>query len=173
MGHASRINSRPERQTGHIVRDSAFGLAPDLLEPVVQLTNRIWTGSSVNPALLEMVRLRNARTVNCTICKATRYAQAKADGLDENKVGKVADGYLDSDLSVREKLALEFTDVYLKNPAGASPDLLARLRTEFSDAQIADMAVALTTFHAMSRCAVSLGGLPESLPVFEMSVPSI
>ena len=32
------------------------------------------------------------------------------------------------------------------------------------------MAIGLTTFHALSRCAVSLGGMPESLPVTQMSV---
>jgi len=33
------------------------------------------------------------------------------------------------------------------------------------------MAIALSTFHALSRCAVSIGGMPESLPIIEMSVP--
>jgi hypothetical protein len=33
------------------------------------------------------------------------------------------------------------------------------------------LAVGLAAFNASSRCAVSLGGMPESLPVMEISVP--
>lgn len=171
MSRKARVTAPAGPKTGHVVRDSAFGLAADLLNPVVLLANRIWSASSVNPAMIEMLRLRNARTVNCTICKATRYEEALRDGMTEEKLAQVADGYQESGLSEREKLALEFADAYLKNPAGASPALLTRLRGHFSDRQIGDMAVALTTFHAMSRCAVSFGGMPENLPVFNMSVP--
>ena len=172
MGKQARVSRTPAPKTGHVVRDSSFNLAPDLLEPVVLLINRVWSASSVNPALLEMLRLRNARTVNCVACKAVRYDEARQDGMTEEKASRIDDGYPNSDLSEREKLALEFADVYLKDPAGASPALLQRLRAVFSERQIGDMAVALTTFNAMSRCAVSLGGMPESMPVFSMAVPT-
>lgn len=171
MTRKARVTAPTGQKTGHVVRDSAFGQASDLLDPVVRLSNRIWSASSINPALIEMLRLRNARTVNCTICKATRYEEARHDGMTEEKLDQVADGYQDSDLSEREKLALEFADAYLKAPTSAGPELLARLRGHFSDHQIGDMAVALTTFHAMARCAVSFGGMPENMPVFSMSVP--
>lgn len=167
-----RVTVPSSPKTGHLIRDSAFGLATDLIEPVVRLAHLHWTASSINPGLLEMLRLRNARTVNCVICKSTRYDNARQDGATEEKLALVDDGYQDSNLDRREKLALEFADAYLRDPDRASPDLMARLREEFSSRQIGDMAIALATFHAMSRCAVSLGGIPESMPVFSISPPS-
>ena len=119
-----------------------------------------------------MLRLRYARTVNCVICRSTRYDEARRDGMTEEKLAQVEDGYRESQLDPREKLALEFADAYLRNQDDASPALMARLGKEFSNRQIGDMAIALATFNAMSRCAVSLGGMPESMPVFTLPLPS-
>jgi alkylhydroperoxidase family enzyme len=127
---------------------------------------------AVRPALLEIVRLRNARTVNCTICKAVRYDVARADGLTEDKVDRIADGHQDSALDGMEKLALAFADAYLFQPNGVTADLAARLNAGFTAAELATLAIGLATFNASSRCAVALGGLPESMPVTEISVPA-
>ena len=66
---------------------------------------------------------------------------------------------------------VSFADVYLRHPERFDPALVTALKQEFTREELAHMAIALTTFHALSRCAVSLGGMPESLPVMEMSVP--
>jgi alkylhydroperoxidase family enzyme len=170
MGAVARVTNT-NTGTGNVIRDSAMGLVPETVDAFANLNKALWTNGHVRPALLEMLRLRNARTVNCVFCKSVRYDVAKADGLTEDKVDKIADGHAESGLSNAEKLALAFADVYLFDPKGMSADLWARLRDEFSDAQIAAMAVGLATFNASSRCAVSLGGMPESLPVMEISVP--
>jgi alkylhydroperoxidase family enzyme len=144
---------------------------PETVDTYAVLNKSLWTNDHVRPAIVEMVRLRNARTVNCVFCKSVRYDVAKADGLSEDKVDHIANGYEDSDLSDVEKTALAFTDAYLFDPKGVTPALKARLEATFNKAEIATLAVALATFNASSRCAVSLGGMPESLPVSEISVP--
>jgi alkylhydroperoxidase family enzyme len=100
-----------------------------------------------------------------------RYDIARADGLNEDKVRQIEDGYESSNLSAREKLALTFADLYLRDPGRLDAALAAALRREFTTEQLCHMAIALTTLHALSRCAVSLGGMPDSLPVTEMGVP--
>jgi alkylhydroperoxidase family enzyme len=170
MGLIARVTA-PKTQTGNVIRDSAMGLVPETVDAFAVLNKSVWKSEHVRPAMLEMVRLRNARTVNCVFCKSVRYDIAKADGLSEDKVDNIADGYEDSNLSDMEKAALAFTDAYLFDPKGVTPELKARLKATFTEAQIATLAVALATFNASSRCAVSLGGMPESLPVMEISVP--
>jgi alkylhydroperoxidase family enzyme len=122
---------------------------------------------------LEILRLRNARTVNCVFCKSVLYDLAKQDGLTEEKVSRIDDDFSTSDLSEIEKLTLAFADVYLRAPEHFDPQLIAKLREHFSEEQICHMAISLTTFNATSRCAVSLGGMPESLPVMEMQLPPL
>lgn len=156
----------PEARTGNVIRDSALGLVPETVEEIITLNGAVWQRSLVAPTLLEMLRLRNARTVNCVYCKAVRYEVARADGLTEARAAKVDAHYEQSDLSEREKLTIALADAYLGFPAGMSPQLAARLPAEFSAEQIASMFVALMTFNFTSRTAVSIGGMPEDpLPV--------
>lgn len=167
---APRVGT-PANKTGHIVRDSSLGLATQTVDALIDLNNAIWRRSSVRHALLEMLRLRNARTVNCVFCKSVRYDVARADGLDEDKVARITDGFADSDLSAIEKCVLAFADVYLQHPAQFPPALLGQLREFFTAEQIAHLAISIAGFNAMSKCAVSLGGMPESLPVMEIPLP--
>jgi alkylhydroperoxidase family enzyme len=138
---------------------------------LIRLNSAVWHNPVLKPSMLELIRLRNARLVNCVFCKSVRYYVAKADGLTEDKVAQIADGYEDSNLSQRQKLALTFADAYLKNGGEISAANAQALRAEFSEEELAHMAVALVSFNAASRCAVSLGGMPEDLPVFEMQLP--
>jgi alkylhydroperoxidase family enzyme len=170
MGIVARVNP-PKMQTGNVIRDSAMGLVPETVDLFATLNKTVWRNGLVRPALLEILRLRNARTVNCVFCKSVRYDIAKADGLSEEKVDNIADGFEGSSLSDREKAALAFADCYLFDPKGMTPALTARLKSIFSEAEIATLAIALATFNAASRCAVSLGGMPDSLPIMEISVP--
>src|SRR5215475_1893144 len=147
MGLIARV-SAPKQQTGNIIRDSAMGLVPETVDTYAVLNKSLWTNDHIRPAIVEMVRLRNARTVNCVFCKSVRYDVAKADGLTEDKVDRIADGHQDSTLTDTEKLVLAFADVYLFDPKHTSPELVARLKAHFSDAEIATLAVSLATFNA-------------------------
>jgi alkylhydroperoxidase family enzyme len=165
--------SGPGTQSGNVVRDSAMGLVPETVDEILALNGHVWRESRVPPALLEILRLRNARTVNCVFCKSVRYDVARLDGLTEERAALVADGYEQSALARREKLAIALADAYLGFPAGVDAGLAARLGAEFTAAEIASMLVALVTFNFTSRTAVSIGGMPEDpLPVTVVSVDS-
>jgi alkylhydroperoxidase family enzyme len=169
-GHARA--GTPGTSTGNVIRDSSLGLVPDTLDSLIALQSQIWNGSSLKPALLEMLRLRNARTVNCVFCKSVRYDVARQDGLTEAKIEQIDDDFRNSSLPDAEKLLLAFADVYLLDPQSVDPRLISQLREHYSEEQLCHAAIALGTFHAMSRCAVALGGMPEALPIIEMSPPS-
>ena len=156
--------------SGNPIRDSALGLVPQTVGEIVALNDAVWQRSLVSPTLLEMIRLRNARTVNCVYCKAVRYEVARADGLTEARATLVDAGYEESALTQREKLAIALADAYLGFPAGMNAELAQKLAREFSAEQIASMFVALMTFNFTSRTAVSIGGMPEGpLPIVLMA----
>jgi alkylhydroperoxidase family enzyme len=158
--------SAPPKRTGNVIRDSALGLVPETLEQIIELNGAVWQRSLVSPTLLEMLRLRNARTVNCVYCQAVRYEVARADGLTEARAAMIDANYAHSDLAGAEKLAIAFADAYLGFPAGMTPSLATAVAAEFSPQQIASMFVALMSFNFTSRTAVSIGGMPEGpLPV--------
>lgn len=159
--------------SGNPIRDSALGIVPETLEAIVRLNAEIWRHSLVSPALLEVIRLRNARTVNCVYCKSVRYEMARQDGLTEERAAMVDAGYENSTLRPQEKLAIALADGYLGYPAGITAELAAALKQTFSPAQLASMLLALMTFNFTSRTAVSIGGMPqEPLPVTVLPLSS-
>ncbi|WP_150292855.1 carboxymuconolactone decarboxylase family protein [Sphingobium estronivorans] len=161
----------PGTQTGNVIRDSAMGLVPETVSHIIALNGSVWRDSLVTPSLLEIVRLRNARTVNCVICRSVRYDVARQDGLTEDRADMVADGYEQSALTTREKAALTLADSYLGFPAGVNADAAKQITGEFSEAEIASLLVALMNFNISSRTAVSIGGMPENpLPIMEVSL---
>lgn len=163
--------SGPSEKTGNVVRDGAMGLVPETVSEIIKLNGLVWRESIVPAAILETIRLRNARTVNCVYCKAVRYDVAVADGFTEDRAQMVNDGYRDSALPPREKAAITLADAYLGYPAGADARARDEIRAEYSQAEIASMLVALMTFNFASRTAVSIGGMPKhDLPVMPMSV---
>ncbi|MGO9804436.1 MAG: carboxymuconolactone decarboxylase family protein [Steroidobacteraceae bacterium] len=154
----------PATRTGNTIRDSALGLVPETVAEIVGLNDAVWQKSLVSATLLEVIRLRNARTVNCVYCKAVRYEVARADGLTEARATMIDADYQTSALSAREKLAIALADAYLGFPAGVTPQLAAALAREFSPEQIASLFVALMSFNFTSRTAVTIGGMPEDPP---------
>jgi alkylhydroperoxidase family enzyme len=162
----------PSASTGNVILDSPMGLVKETVNEIAAANSDVWRKSLIPPSLLEIIRLRNARTVNCVFCRSVRYDVARKDGLTEDRASMVEDGYQNSVLSEREKLAIALADGYLGFPARIDKGLAAKLSAAFSEAEIASMMVALMTFNFASRCAVSLGGMPEegTLPITEISV---
>ncbi|MBP8925020.1 MAG: hypothetical protein KBG75_04135, partial [Pseudomonadales bacterium] len=120
----------PGTSTGNMIRDSSFGLVPETLDPIVQLNDSVWRCNSVRPAFLEMLRLRNARTVNCVFCRNVRYDVARKDGLSEEKVARIEDGFDASEVSAVEKLVLAFAEGYLRSPGHIEAQLIARVQAQ-------------------------------------------
>jgi alkylhydroperoxidase family enzyme len=164
---ATKARARaPATHSGNVIRDSALGQVPETVDEIIALNGQVWQNSLVSPTLLEMIRLRNARAVNCVFCKSVRYEVARNDGLTEERAQLIDADYETSALSRREKLAIALADCYLGFPAGVKPELATQLAAEFSAAQIASLLVALMTFNFTSRTAVSIGGMPEDpLPI--------
>lgn len=161
----------PGTDTGHVIRDSSLGLVPETLDAMLALQDRVWHDSSIGPALAETLRLRSAAAVNCVICRSVRYDIAQDDGLTEEQALGI-DGAGHAPLTEEQRLAVAFADIYLCDPQRSDPALAAALHRRYSAEQLAHMAIALTFFNALSRCAVAIGGMPESMPVTRVSVPA-
>jgi alkylhydroperoxidase family enzyme len=161
----------PREPSGNMIRDSALGLVPETLDHYLALNRKIWESGPLGPAEIEVARLRNAQTVNCVFCRSVRYDIAKDDGLTEERVGMIGEDYRESELSEREKLIIAFTDQYHGDPGGIGDELKSALLAVFTAGELVHLSMAVAHFSGFSRCAVSLGGMPDTLPVMEMSVP--
>lgn len=168
-----RVAPPPGAAGGDPIRNSALAHQPELLTRFLRLYGVLWSGSVLGQALLETARIRNARRVGCPICKAIRFAGARAEGLSEEQVALIADGYAQSALPAPHKAVLRWTDAFLDNPRGEDRALRAEMLRLFAPPQIVELGVGNALFLGFSKVALALGGLPGELPVFELPSPAI
>ncbi len=153
------------------VNGSPLARQPEALQAFNTLYGVLWSKGVLDHKAKEMARLRNARRVNCTYCKSVRFEGAQREGLDEGTVDKIQDGHEDSDLSPRDKLVLCYTDAMLERPGEPDEKLRQAMLDEFSDEEIVELTVAISLFTGFSRIAVTMGGMPESLPLTTVPTP--
>lgn len=96
---------------------------------------------------------------------------AREQGLTEEHVDHIADGYETSPLPAREIAALRFTDAIISDPRPVDPALQATLRQHFSDAQIVELGLGVGLFMALSKVMITLGLEPASMPTTVLPTP--
>ncbi|MEE2677089.1 MAG: carboxymuconolactone decarboxylase family protein [Myxococcota bacterium] len=163
----------PQVDTDDPIASSVLAHQPVLLDAFLRLYGTLWSHGEVDQFTKEMARIRNARTVNCPICKATRFSGARAEGLTEAIVDEIRDGYAASNLAPRHKAVLAWVDAFLADPSGDHEPLRRELLVHFTPAQIVELTAGVGLFMGFSKIAVSLGGLPDEIPVYEQPTPEI
>ena len=161
----------PDVETNDPVEGSVLAHQPALLRAFTELYGTLWSHGEVDQYTKEMARLRNARTVNCPICKAIRFEGARAEGLEEQVVDLIHDGYEEAALEPRHKVVLAWVDAFLGDPSGDHAALRARLDEHFTGAQVVELTAGIALFMGFSKIAVSLGGLPDEIAVHTQPTP--
>lgn len=144
---------------------------PDLWAKFNAYYGTLWSDGVVDDPTKEAGRLRNARVTGCGICKNLRFATAREQGLDEDSVGQIVDGYENSELPQRWKLAIRLADALIADARVDAP-LRAALLAEFSDAQIVELTATIATAIAFSKASVAFGA-PDEMPLVVVPTPSV
>ena len=84
---------------------------------------------------------------------------------------QIQDGYADSDLPDRLKLALRMSDAVISDPSGLSETDQAALREEFTSAELAELALTVAMAAGFSKAAIAWGP-PPVIPVTEVPTPT-
>src|SRR6516165_6091078 len=112
---------------------------------------------ALDPVTSEVVRLRGAAQHNCRLCKSLREATALDAGGSETLYDEIGDFEKSVLLTGRAKAALRYTDALIWTPAHLVADVVAEVRSRFSEAEAVEL-----TFDIMrngsNKVAVSLGG---------------
>ena len=151
---------------------SVLAHQPELLDAFQRLYGTLWSHGALDQPTKEVARLRNARVTGCGYCRNVRFAGAREQGLGEDLVDLIADGYAESALSERHKAAIRFTDAFLKHPGEVDEETRRALRDHFTPEQIVELAAGVALFMGFSKIAVALGQAPESMPTTVVPTPS-
>lgn len=168
---APRVKA-PRSTSGDPVQSSPLALQPALLEKFLHLYGVLWSRGVVDQPTKEVARIRNARRVDCPICKAIRFSGARQQGLTEEIVDRIRDDWAERALSPRHKAALRAVDAFHDDAGALDDDARAALAAAFTPEEIVELGAGIALFLGFSKIAVALGGLPDEIPVHEQPTPA-
>jgi alkylhydroperoxidase family enzyme len=101
--------------------------------------------------------MRIAELNDCRICRDFRARSAIEGGATEDLYAHVADAHSESGYTARERLAVEFAERFAMDHANIDDELFTRLRSEFGDDEILDLAICCGAFLGLGRVLAVLG----------------
>lgn len=107
--------------------------------------------SSLEPALLELVKLRASQINRCAFCidMHVRDAQKRGERADRlyllNAWNEVAI------YSARERAALRWTEALTRLPEGVSDDVFAEASGEFAEEELLELTLAIVAINGWNR----------------------
>jgi alkylhydroperoxidase family enzyme len=145
---------------------------PSLFASFERLYGVLWSGGVVDHPSKEVARLRNARVTGCKFCRNVRFARARRDGLTEDLVDLVTDGYEATVLTDAHKAVIALTDVFLGHPRGG-PDGATRdgMLAHYGSQGTVELTAGLALFMGFSKIAVALGAFPDDFPTTVIPTP--
>jgi alkylhydroperoxidase family enzyme len=100
-----------------------------------------------------------------------RFAVARQQGLTEDRVALIDEGFEASALSSEEKAVVRYADVFLQAPAEPDDRLRADMLASFTPGQIVEFTVGIALFMGFSKIAISLGQAPDDMPTMVVPTP--
>lgn len=137
------------------VRLNAPKAAPEAFAAMVELENVI--RRHLDPALLDLVKLRASQINGCAYCIHMHATDARARGESEERL-YLLDAWRESPLySPRERAALAWTEAVTRIGEGHAPDAVYDgLPPHFSEAEIANLTAAIAMINLWNRMAIAL-----------------
>jgi alkylhydroperoxidase family enzyme len=132
---------------------------------------KAWT--KLDSSLRWLALQATSAAIGCTWCIDFGYYEGMQTGVDPKKVRDVPRWRESTVYTPRERLVLEYAEAATATPAVIDDDLSARLRAEFDDAEIVELAswVALENYRSRTNAALGLRseGLAETCEVVPLA----
>ena len=129
---------------------------PDGVRAMAELERAV-RSASVEPELLELVRIRASQLNGCTYCLAMHTRDARARGEHQTRLDTVAAWREAPYYTARERAALAWCEALTELPrTGAPDDVYAAVEAGFSPEEIAALTFAIVAINGWNRLAVGL-----------------
>jgi AhpD family alkylhydroperoxidase len=125
--------------------------------------------STLEPGLLELVRIRASQINGCTYCLAMHNRDARARGEHQTRLDTVAAWREAPYYTARERAALAWCEALTELPrAGAPDEVYAAVEAGFSPEEAAALTFAIVAINGWNRLAVGLHSDVLSLDGLEL-----
>jgi len=96
---------------------------------------------------------------------------ARQEGLTEDLVAMIDEGFEESALSPRHKALIRFADAFLVDPGSLGDDVRADMQRYFTPPEIVEVTSCLALCMGFSKIAIVLGQAPEAMPTMIVPTP--
>ncbi|BFN25491.1 MAG: carboxymuconolactone decarboxylase [Gammaproteobacteria bacterium HGW-Gammaproteobacteria-9] len=140
--------------------------APDVMTAMIGLETYLARQSrredGVDKPLMELVKIRVSQINQCAYCLDMHAKDARALGETEQRIYALSAWRETPFFSDRERAALAWAEANTLLPQGVSQQLFEEVREQFSEAQLANLTLAIATINAWNRFGVSFAPVPGS-----------
>src|SRR5690348_12093446 len=121
------------------------------------LERRVKTESGLEPALVELVKLRASQINGCGYCLDMHSKDARAAGETEQRIYVLSAWREAPFYTPRERAALAWAEAVTLISEGVTDELYESVREHFTEKELVDLTLAIVTINGWNRLAISLG----------------
>src|SRR5712691_9530867 len=132
-------------------------LRPDMAGMVDRMIATAYQRSILPAAEREVARMRVAQLNACGACATFRAPSVLAAGVTEEVYDHLDEYRTYPGYTVRQRLAIEYAERFVTDHRAIDDDLFARLRVEFTDAEVLDLTLCLAVYLGLGRSLEVLG----------------
>lgn len=135
--------------------------APEVVRPLYEASKAL-AQSGLDETLLALVNIRASQINGCAFCLALHAREAEALGMSLDRLNGVPAWREASWYSDRERAALELTEALTTlDGKPVADDIYARVQAQFTEREIAFLALAINTINSWNRFNVLFRTPPE------------
>jgi AhpD family alkylhydroperoxidase len=133
-------------------------LAPEGLARMQALEHYLNTASGLDRSIQDLVRLQASLMNGCEFCIRLHTSELRKAGIEEAKITDVLDWSDSSAYTSRERAALAWCAALTNIQEGHAPDTAYNaVHAEFSDVEVVNLTLTITTINAWNRLSIGLG----------------
>ena len=136
--------------------------SPEAVKAMVQLEGVV-RRSGIDPKLLELMKIRASQLNGCAYCIDMHTKDARFKGENDQRIYAL-DAWRETPFfTEKERAALAWTEALTNIQAGHAPDAIYdELSRNFSEGEIVNLTLAITTINAWNRIAIGFRLVPGS-----------
>lgn len=117
---------------------------------------------SIEPALLHLIKIRASQLNGCAFCTDLHSVDARRLGETDRRLYSIAVWHDSSFFNPRERAALAWTEaVTLLSQSHVPDEVYAQAREQFTEGEMVDLTLGVTTINSWNRLAVSFRQIPS------------
>lgn len=137
--------------------------APAALRPLYEAGRYLRASTTLEASLLDLVNMRASQMNGCAFCMAMHWREAKDNGVSDDQLHGLPAWREAPWYSERERAALAWTEALTDVAHSHVPDeAFEAARAVFSEKELVDLTLAITTINSWNRFAIAFRTPPET-----------